>query len=187
MAPLIAPPSSKSFEIAKQGQQQAVLAEVRDLGINKVTTNFGGVSKTEDVHQILFRWQLSELDPESKEPKRIYEKFRFSMHEKAKLYKRVAGMFGGRVPPADYDFTKLEGINFDLLITHNVGKDAKTYANIAGTIPVPKDRPKLVIVKIDPPKSKSTPAAQQQDTSGVFGSGSAVTAQAPITDEDIPF
>ena len=97
--PLIAPPSGKTFEVAKQGQQQAVLAEVRDLGINTITTTFNGKTKTEDVHQIIFRWQLSEIDAETKEPKRIYEKFRFSVHEKAKLHKRLAGMFGGRIPP----------------------------------------------------------------------------------------
>jgi hypothetical protein len=187
MAPLIAPPSGKSFAPATQGQQHAVLAEVRDLGVNKITTNFGGVEKTENVHQILFRWQLSELDPETKEPKRIYEKFRFSMHEKAKLYKRVSGMFGGRVPPKDYDFTKLEGLNYDLLIVQQTGKDGKVYANIAGTVARAKDARKLEIVKIDPPKSKSTPAAQQQDVAAVFGSGNAVTAAAPITDDDIPF
>ena len=186
MAPLIAPPSGKSFAPASQGQQHAVLAEVRDLGINKITTNFGGVEKTEHVHQILFRWQLSELDPETKEPKRIYEKFRFSMHEKAKLYKRVSGMFGGRVPPKDYDFTKLEGLNYDLLIVHQTGKDGKVYANIAGTVARAKDAPKLMIVKIDPPKG-SSPTAAQQDTAAVFGSGSAVTAAAPIDDSDIPF
>jgi hypothetical protein len=185
--PLLAPPPGKTFEVAKQGQQQAVLAEVRDLGINKITTNFNGVSKTEDVHQILFRWQLSEIDAESKEPKRIYEKFRFSVHEKAKLYKRLAGMFGGRIPPKDYDYRKLEGLNFDLMIVHNVGKDGKTYANIVGTIPVPNDRPKLTVVAIAAPKDKSTPAAQQQDVAAVFGSGNAVTAAAPITDDDIPF
>ena len=139
MAPLIAPPSGKSFAPASQGQQHAVLAEVRDLGVNKITTNFGGVEKTENAHQILFRWQLSELDPETKEPKRIYEKFRFSMHEKAKLYKRVSGMFGGRVPPKDYDFTKLEGLNYDLLIVHQTGKDGKVYTNIAGTVARAKD------------------------------------------------
>jgi hypothetical protein len=186
MAPLIAPPAGKSFEIAKQGQQQAVLAEVRDLGVNKITTNFSGVAKTENVHQILFRWQLSEVDPESKEPKRIYEKFRFSMHEKSKLYKRISGMFGGRIPPKDYDYRKLEGLNFDLMIVHNVGKDDKTYANIVGTIPVPSDRPKLTVVAIAAPKDKSTPAAQQQDVAAVFGSGAA-TAENPITELDIPF
>ena len=108
------------------------------------------------------------------------------MHEKAKLYKRVSGMFGGRVPPKDYDFTKLEGLNYDLLIVHQTGKDGKVYANIAGTVARAKDAPKLEIVKIDPPKG-SSPTAAQQDTAAVFGSGSAVTAGNPITDEDIPF
>ena len=181
--PLLAPPPGKSFEIPKQGQQQAALAEVRDLGINKVVSNFGGKEKIEDVHQILFRWQLSELDPESKEPKRIYEKFRFSVHEKAKLYKRLAGMFGGRIPPKDYDYRKLEGLNFDLLLVHNMGKDGKTYANIAGTIPVPKDRAKLVIVAIEPPKSKA-PATESFNQAPV---GRPVTEADPINSDDIPF
>ena len=181
-APLLAPPPGKTFEVAKQGQQQAVLAEVRDLGINKITTTFNSVTKTEDVHQILFRWQLSEIDAETKEPKRIYEKFRFSVHEKAKLYARLTGMFGGRIPPKDYNYHKLEGLNFDLMIVHN-GK----YANIVGTIPVPNNYPKLTVVAIAAPKDKSTPATQQQDVAAVFGSGNAVTAAAPITDEDIPF
>lgn len=181
-APLIAPVSGKTFPLPSAGQQQATLAEVRDLGINPVTSTFGGVTKTEQVRQILFRWQLSELDKETKEPLRIYEKFRFSMHPKAKLYARIVGMFGAeRLPPADYDFRKLEGYNFNLLLVHNQGKDGKTYANIVGTVKLAPGVAKLEIVKIADAKSKTPVAATTAPAARP------ATEADPIDDSSIPF
>lgn len=171
--PLIAPASGKNFEPASEGICQGVIAEVRDLGLQDETYN--GVTKK--VHKIIFRWQLAELDDE-KQPKRIYEKFTFSTHEKSKGWKRIIGIFG-KTPPLDFDWRKMEGVNSNLMIVHGKSKDgSKTYANIVGTTKLNAGQAKLVIVPI--PKKDEVKAA-------VAAAVNAAPEAAPITDDDIPF
>ena len=171
--PLIAPASGKNFEPASEGVCQGVIAEVRDLGLQDETYN--GVTKK--VHKVIFRWQLAELDDE-KQPKRIYEKFTFSTHEKSKGWKRIIGIFG-KTPPLDFDWRKMEGVNSNLMIVHGKSKDgSKTYANIVGTTKLKPGQAKLEIVPI--PKKDEVKAA-------VAAAVNAVSEVAPITDDDVPF
>ena len=87
--PLLAPKTGKEFAPAATGLQQGVIAKVTDLGISK--KEYAGEVK--DVHEIQLIWQVTEKD-ESGEPKRVYETFTFSNHEKAKLRKRMINLFG---------------------------------------------------------------------------------------------
>lgn len=177
-APLVAPPPKSNFEIAKEGMVQAVIAEVRNLGLQK--ESFNGVEK--EVHKILLRWQLAELDPKNNnEPKRIYEKFTFSLHEKAKLRKRIVQIFK-KEPPDNFDFNLLVGVNRNVVIEHNLGKDGKTYANIGSILPLNAGQAKLEIVPIKAKEDKKPAASVPASVAGT-----AVSAAAPITDEDIPF
>jgi len=172
--PLVAPKPTSNFEIAKEGVVQAAIAEVRNLGLQKESYN--GVEK--EVPKILLRWQLAELDAKNNnEPKRIYEKFTFSLHEKAKLRKRVVSIFK-KEPPENFDFNTLVGINRNVVIEHNLGKDGKTYANIGSILPMNAGQAKLEIVAI---KKKDEVKAE------VAKASNAVTEANPITDEDIPF
>lgn len=176
-APLIAPKPTSNFEIAKEGVVQAVIAEVRDLGFQKESYK-GGPEK--DVHKILVRWQLAELDAKSNnEPKRIYEKFTFSLAEKAKLRKRVTQIFK-KEPPDTFDFAKLVGVNRNVVIEHNLGKDGKTYANIGSILPLNAGQAKLEIVPIKVKDEVKAAVAQTLKSN-------AITEAAPITDDDIPF
>lgn len=162
--------SGKDFEIPNEGQVQAVLAEVRDLGLLDQTYN--GVSKK--VHKVLFRWQLAELDAE-KQPLRVYERFTLSLHEKAALRKRLKGILR-KDPPATYDLEKLVGINVNLIIEHNhvEGKE-KPFANIAAVLPLAAGAKKLAIVPI-PKKEEKAPTSSAPDP----------TADA-ISDADVGF
>lgn len=164
--------STRTFELPKPGTVHAVLAEIRDLGLIDQVYN----GKAKKVHKVLFRWQLAELD-EEKQPKRQYERFTLSLHEKAGLRKRIKEMFG-KEPPASLDLEKLTGYNGDLVITHNE-KDGKKYANIAAVIPRLKDAPKLAIVAI-PQKEEKVPA-------GAGGDSRSSGPADQISDDDIPF
>lgn len=170
--PLIAEAKTgKTFELPKEGTVQAVLAEVRDLGMLDQVYN----GKAKKVHKILFRWQLAEID-EEKQPKRIYERFTLSLHEKAGLRKRIKEMTG-KEPPPSLDVEKLVGFNNMLVVIHNE-KDGKTYANIAAVLKLPAGTPKLEIVPIKQ-KEESVPVGAGSDTR--------TGAADQINDEDIPF
>lgn len=162
--PLVAETKTgKNFELPKEGTVQAVLAEVRDLGLLPQTYN--GVTKT--VHKVLFRYQLAELDSED-QPKRIYERFSLSLHEKSGLRKRIKQIFG-KEPPSTLDLETLIGVNMSLVVVHAENKKdpSRPFANIAAVLKLAPGTPKLEIVKIDPPK--------------------AVTEENPITDNDLPW
>jgi hypothetical protein len=174
---IIAPKSGGNFTPASEGIHLGVLAEVRDLGMQQET--YKGVEKT--VPKILFRWQLDELD-EKNEPKRIYEKFTLSDHEKARLTKRVISIYK-KPAPADFDYEEMVGVQRNLVITQNVGKDGKTYANIDAILKLNEGQAKLEIVVI-PKKDevqKEVAAALKQSTARP------VTAEDPIDSDDLPF
>jgi hypothetical protein len=172
MTPLIAPKTSGNFAPASEGVHAGVLAEIRDLGIQK--ESYQGVEK--DVHKILLRWQLDELD-EKGEPKRIYEKFTFSLHEKARLRKRVVSIYK-KEPPATFDFNTMVGVQRNLVVTQNTGKDGKLYANVDAILKLNPGQKDLVIVAIQK-KDEVKAEVQKQST--------AISESNPITDEDIPF
>jgi hypothetical protein len=166
--------SSKNFEIPKEGTVQAVLAEVRDLGLIDVVYN--GQSKK--VRKVLFRWQVAELDSE-KQPKRLYKRYTLSLHEKASLRKDIKQMTK-KDPPATLDLEKLVGLNNMIVVTHadNPKDPQKPYANIAAFLPLAAGTPKLEIVAI--PKKDELKAE-------VAKASNAITEANPITDDDIPF
>lgn len=176
MSPLVAETKAgKDFELPKEGTVQAVLAEVRDLGL--VDSVYNGVAKK--THKVLFRYQLAELDTEG-QPKRVYERFTLSLHEKAGLRKRIKQMFG-KEPPTTLDLETIIGTNINLVIVHNENpkNPEKPFANIAAVLKLAPGTPKLEIVKIAPPKVKAEVASA--------GAGTAVTEENPITDNDLPW
>lgn len=165
---------SKTFELAKEGTVQAVLAEVRDLGMLPQT--YKGVTKS--VHKVLFRWQLAENDAEG-QPKRIYERFTNSLHTEANLRKRIFGMFG-KEPPMKMDLEKLVGTNVNLVIIHAPSKKdpTKTFANIAAILRLTPNTPKLEIIAI--------PQKEEKVLAGA-GTDARNETSDQIGDEDIPF
>jgi hypothetical protein len=177
--PLIAENKGKNFEIAKEGTTQAVLAGVKDLGM--VDTSFNGVTKK--VHKVNFIWELAELDTEGL-PKLIFEKFTLSLHPKSQLYKRIKGLFNKEVP-ATLDLEKLIGTQTQLVLVHNEGKDkngqSRVYANIAATLKLQPGQGKLEIVPLDKVISK------KDDVKQAVAATTAVTAENPIDDMDVPF
>ena len=170
-------PTGKTFELVTEGQHQAVLNTVKDLGMQD--TVFNGVAKK--VHKIQLVWQTDELDQEKK-PKLIFERMTLSLHDKSQLFKRIKGLFG-KNPPTTFDVEKLIGTNTNLVVTHNEGKDRdgkpRTYANIAATLKLAAGQKKLEIVPLDQiiQKKDSAPATKSNE----------ITDANPITDEDIPF
>ena len=174
-------PTGKTFELPSEGTVQAVIAEVKDLGM--LDTVYNGIAKK--TRKIQIRYQLAELDTDG-QPKRVYERLTLSLHEKSQLYKRIKGLYG-KEPPATFDVEKLVGFNCLLVIVHNAGqgKDGqpKTYANIAATLKLPPNTPKLEIVAI--PKKDEVKAAVAPTLKQAVARP--VTEADPIDDDSIPF
>src|ERR1700728_4793121 len=124
--PTFAPEPTSNFEVASQGQVQGVIAGFVNLGM--VTSTFEG--KTTTKPQIKLIWQLNEKDSQGRQ-KYIHEWFTFSLHEKAKLAKRLLSMFG-KLPPRDFDYEKLVGYNYNLMIVQEPKKDGSPKAKIVG-------------------------------------------------------
>ena len=181
MSLIAARPESKPFELPAEGAGQAVISEVEDLGLQDQTYN--GV--TTKVYKIALWWQFAELDSEKK-PKRIREKYTKSLHEKARLYARVKGLFG-KEPPLTLDLGVLVGTNRNVTVVHTEGKgkdnQPRTYANIVATLKLNQGQAKLEIVPR--PKKDEVKAAVAAAVNAV--QSSAITDAAPIVDDDIPF
>lgn len=170
--PLVAPKSAGNFELPKEGMVQAVIAEVKDLGLQKETYE----GKEREVPKIYIRWQLAELDPKSNnEPKRIYEYFTFSLHEKSNLRKRVVQIIK-KEPEETFDFLKLVGVQRNVVIEHYTNKAGKNKAKIGSILPLNAGQAKLEIVPI-----------RKKDEAKEAPKSNAITESNPITDDDIPF
>jgi len=146
--------SSKDFELAEEGAQAAVLADVVDLGV--LETDFGPKRKVQLVYV------LEECDTEGRQ-KRVFERFTASLHEKAPLYKRITGPgFGAKVEGAKFDLESLLGRQLQLVIVHNDGQGkhkGKKFANVQATM-----KPRMgqnVTVPEDFQRAKDRPAKEQ--------------------------
>ena len=173
---ITAPKSGKNFAPAAEGVQAGVIAKVVDLGL--VEKTYQGQTTKKPMIQIL--WQVAEKD-EAGEPKRVSEFFTLSLHEKAKLRKRMINLFG-TVPPADFDFEKLLGTNRNLVLVHSKSADgSRTYANIETTMKLNPGQKKLDIVPFELKKKDEVKAVQP------LTGARPVTEADPIDDSDLPF
>jgi hypothetical protein len=175
--PIIAT-ESKNYPPAAAGIQQGVIAKVVDLGI--VEGNYKG--KPTKAHKIQIIWQVAEKDDEG-QPKRVNEFFTLSTDEKSNLRKRMINLFG-QPAPAGFDYEKLVGTQRVLVISHSKSKDgSRTYANVDTTTKLTPGQAKLEIVPFE--LKKKDDVKQVANTQQL--AGTAVTAAAPITDDDVPF
>ena len=174
-------PESKNYPPAAEGIQQGVIAKVVDLGI--VEGNYKG--KPTKSHKIIIIWQVAEKDEEG-QPKRVQEFLTLSNDEKANLRKRMINLFG-QPAPVGFDYEKLVGTQRQLVLSHVKSKDGtRTYANIDTTTKLSPGQGKLEIVPFEyKPKKDDVKQVSTQAQQSVVGT--AVTAAAPISDDDLPF
>jgi len=174
--PLVAPKGSgKIFEQPTPDVPlQAVLVEVKDLGVSQKFNKFQ--NKMEDVHEVRYKYEFAERDKEGFRKSTI-EKFRFSMHEKAKLRARAKQLLG-KEPPMDLDHNTLLGTNVQLVgeLKPSAKDPAKSYYNITAVLKLAPGTKPLPVVDPQRPKGQAQAAP-----------ASALAPAAPISDDDIPF
>jgi hypothetical protein len=167
---------SKTYAPAPAGVHQAVCVDVVDMGILEVTFN----GETKKQHKVRLVWQIDELDPERAERFIVQKRYTLSLHEKANLRKDLESWRGKA-----FTHDELKGFDLEKLITVNafvnvvqVGKDGKTYANLAAVMPLKKGTP-----KIEPQKY-----IRVKDRKADDGHGPIPDSELPeLTDDDIPF
>jgi hypothetical protein len=142
------------FAPAPKGQQQAVLVDIRNLGM--LPTSFEGQDTGEKPH-VLVSWQLKKVldlpieegdDEQTIEFKKrltgqpyiISQRYVNSLGDKAKMRKHFEAMLGRKLTDAElkprgFPLEQMIGHNCTLDIVHNVSKkDSKTYANVNGVM-----------------------------------------------------
>lgn len=131
---------NKEFTPAPAGLHQAVCVDVVDMGILEVT--YAGKSKKQ--HKVRVVWQIDEPMEDGK-PFIIQKRYTLSLFEKAALRKDLESWRGkpfSQEEEAAFDLERLLGVNCFLNVIH-VQKDGKTYANVAGVVPLKKGLPTI--------------------------------------------
>jgi len=139
---LTATASGKDFELAPTGVHPARCYRVIDLGTQ--TTEWQGQTKRS--HKIMLTWELlGDERMADGRPFSISKRFTASTHEKGVLRPFLEAWRGRPFTPdeiAVFDVSTVLGAVCLLNITHDLGKDGTTYANVAGCMPLPKGMPK---------------------------------------------
>jgi hypothetical protein len=162
---------NKQFEIVDEGEANAVLAAVQDLG--DVTGQFGTRPK------VRLTWITDQVASDGRE-KIVMQSVTNSLHEKATLTKIVKAMTG-HTPSDDeeFDLETLIGRQQRLVIEHAEGSEGRTFANVTMVLKPTKG----VLVEI--PEGWQPPAVKQQARPQARPNARVPRAEIPM--EDAPF
>jgi len=111
----------KEYERPDEGFHEAILTEVKDLGV--VKTAYG------EKDRVRFTWTVEQLGKDGK-PLTISQWFNKSRHKKAELPKAIVAITG-RYPENGFDLESISGAKARLLVEHNTSEDGKVFANVA--------------------------------------------------------
>ena len=137
---IIVKDNKKEYTPAPEGMWPAVCCDVVDLGIQK--TMYGEQVKIE------IRWQLEGIDPKTKFPYMVTQRYTPSLHEKSKLRPMLESWRGRRFSSEElkgFDIEKLLGANCQIQVLHNITSEGQVYANVQAVIPPAKGAKKLSV------------------------------------------
>lgn len=164
------------FLIPPPDVYQAVCFNVWDLGLQ--TNNFNGV-EGKPLHKVLIGWEIEEKIPTGEYAGKrfcIYKKYTLSLNAKANLLKDLVSW---RNKPftdeekAGFDLERLVGVNCQISVIHNAGKNGNVYANISSILPI-----KRGTLPMKPENGRTTPDWIKKIQ------GAAVEPDEPVIDEN---
>jgi hypothetical protein len=132
----------KDFELPQEMIQPGVLADIVDKG--QVPNKFKPGTMQ---HKCYFVWIVAEEDAEGRN-KRVFESFTVSLHEKARLRKRVKELLGSDVAAGEeFQLDSLIGTKRMLVLAVEDGQDNKQYVKITATMALKKGQPGVDVPK----------------------------------------
>lgn len=158
--------------LAATGTHAAVLVDVQDLGM--VPGAYGVKRKVRLV------WQLDTLDDAGRrvEVARLYT---LSLHERAALRQDLERWRGRKFTDveldAGFDLEKLLGVNCQVVVSHDLGDNGTTYANVDSVLPAVKGAAKLVPLAF----------VRLMDRAGRSNGNGAARPSAKEADDVVPF
>ena len=161
MDQIIAVEGGEAFPLASEGTHAAVCVDVVDLGM--VDTEYMGEKKKK--HKIYIAWQIGEKRGDGNQFE-LRSYYVLSLHEKANLRKDLESWRGRRFTLDElqgFDVGPLVGASALLNVLHNESK-GKTYANVAGVMPLPNGMtaPEANYVRAKDRTDKATAPAQAE-------------------------
>ena len=157
---------------APEGLYPGVCVQVVDLGL--VDTQWGTKHKCEIV------FQIQEVNPKTSKRFEVSQKFNAVLTVGSSLRDFLEAWRGKKFSDDEasgFDIDRLIGINAQVQVIHNIGKQGGVFANVNTILPAPKGAPVLV------PENYS-----KRPSPGVQGTPNAKPALAmPVNEEDVPF
>lgn len=154
MGELIVKRGSEGFdkELISEGTIQMVITGLFDLGIQEVKKYQS--EETEHQRQIMVVFEVDEVLENGEyagQRKRYYQKYKLSMHKKAKLFGLVKALAGAskaeELAEKGFDMNKMVGMNCYGTFEHRIGAN-NDFAVLINTSQLPKGIEKLVAEKL---------------------------------------
>lgn len=125
--------------LAPAGVHSAVCVDVQDLGLQ--TGAYG------QKHKVRLVWQLDAVDPEAGRRVEVARLYTLSLHERAALRQDLERWRGKKFTDQEldlgFDLEKVIGANCQVVVSHSLGDNGTTYANVDSVLPPVKGAPKL--------------------------------------------
>lgn len=155
---LIIPNSSQSFTPAPEGLHAGVLVDTIDLGM--IDGKFGKKRK------VVLRWQIAQINPETKKRYIAQKRYTASLHKKSSLRKDLETWRGKALTKEEcenFDLEKLIGKNGQLQISHTIGDDGTKYGNINAVVPLGAGMARLAPLDYEREKDRTDAPAGKAD------------------------
>jgi hypothetical protein len=176
MGVVVSAGSGKQYPLCPVGVVQGICCDIIDLGM--VSSEYEGKATTK--HKVVLCWQVDEVEPETGKRFVVSKRYTASLYEMANLTKDLEGWRGRPFTAEEkrgFDLDNVLGVNGLLNIVHNPGKDGKTYANVAGIMPLPRNMPKLAVQEYVRAKDRKVDPEPVVPPNGEFHA----------SDDDVPF
>jgi hypothetical protein len=125
--------------LAATGIHAAVCVDVQDLGL--LQGAYGAK------HKVRLVWQLDAVDPEAGRRVEVARVYTLSLAERAALRKDLECWRGKKFTDQEldrgFDLEKVIGVNCQVVVSHDLGDNGTTYANVDSVLPAVKGAPKL--------------------------------------------
>jgi hypothetical protein len=128
-----------SYAVAPAGLHSAVCVDVQDLGLQ--TGAYGAK------HKVRLVWQLDAVDPAAGRRVEVARLYTLSLHERAALRQDLERWRGKKFTDQEldrgFDLETVIGVNCQVVVSHSLGDNGTTYADVDSVLPAVKGAPKL--------------------------------------------